>query len=304
MFITKRLLTITITVLLSTATGFGGAIVPGFDSISDGRNDDGTYTTGGCNNSVDGGTCPGTLVPIGFDVDFFGTITNSLYINTNGNVTFDAPLATPTPFTLVDGFSEIIAPFFADVDTRNPTSGVVSFGDGLSGGFSAFGVNWPGVGYFSQEADKLDSFQLILVDRSDTGAGNFDLIFNYGSMQWETGDGSFGTDGLGGFSAIAGFSDGSGDPANSFELPGSESPGSLIDGGPDALATNSLNSDVEGRYIFNFRDGAPVSLTTPEPGTFLLLLAGLFGLFHRGAVHAKLRLKRHTVTPANRNGLS
>lgn len=72
MFVTKRLLTITITVLLSTSTGFGGAIVPGFDSISDGRNDDGTYTTGGCNNSADGGTCPGTLVPIGFSVDFLG----------------------------------------------------------------------------------------------------------------------------------------------------------------------------------------------------------------------------------------
>jgi hypothetical protein len=263
--IPERFLTTITTFVLFASLSFGSAIIPGFNATSDGRNDDGTYTTGGCNNNSSGGTCSGTLVPIGFYVNFFGLTTNSLYINTNGNVTFDAPLSTPTPFPLIDGFSQIIAPFFADVDTRNPAGGVVTFGNGTFGGFNAFGVNWIDVGYNDQQANKLNSFQLLLVNRSDTGVGNFDIVFNYDRILWEAGDASFGTDGLGGFSAVVGFSDGTGDPANTFELPGSCVPGSFIDGGPDALATT-------GRYIFDARDGAIA--VTPEPRTSVLLVAG------------------------------
>ena len=52
----------------------------------------------------------------------------------------------------------------------------------------------PGVGYFGSHADKLNKFQLILVDRSaDTGtAGDFDILFKYDTIQWETGDASTG----------------------------------------------------------------------------------------------------------------
>ncbi len=271
------------TSLLCASLSFGSAIVSGFNSTSDGRNDDGTYTTGGCSNSTAGGTCAGTPVPIGFDVDFYGTTFNSLYINTNGNVTLDFPL----PFvqgllqsSLVDGFNETIAPFLADVDTRNPASGVVTFGTGTFDGYQAFGVNWSNVGYFDDEADKLDNFQVLLVNRPDQGPGNFEIVFNYGSMDWETGDGDFGTDGLGGFSAIVGFSDGTGNPDNTLQLPGSSVPGSFIDGGTNALISNSLNSDVDGRYIFNFVDGEPAAAAaTPEPRTLGLLTCALLLMF-------------------------
>ena len=265
--------------LLFVSLSFGDAIVAGFNSTSDGRNDDGTYTTGGCNNPADGGTCAGSLVPIGFSGNFFGTTFDSLYINTNGNVTLDSPLSAPNPFPLVDGFNQIIAPFFADVDTRNPASGVVSFGAGSFDGFTAFGVNWPNVGYFNQEASPLDTFQLLLVSRPDQGPGAFEIVFNYGSIGWESGDSDFGTGGLGGNSARVGFSDGTGNPDNSFELPGSGVPGSLIDGGPQALISHSLNSDVSGRYIFDFQNGVPV--TVPEPGSFGLLLSALLLLVCR-----------------------
>jgi Nidogen-like len=288
MCISARLARVATAVAVFASLSFGSAIVPGFNTTSDGRNDDGTYTTGGCTNPADGGTCAGTLVPIGFNVNFYGLTTNALYINTNGNITFDSPLATSTPFSLVDGFNEIIAPFFADVDTRSPASGVVSFGNGTFVGEQAFGVNWPNVGYFDQETDHLDDFQLLLVNRSDTGAGNFDIVFNYNSIQWETGDDSFGTDGQGGISAVVGFSDGSGDPANSFELPGSSAPGSFLDGGPLTLNANSLNSNIAGQYIFDFRGGNYV--TTPEPGTAILMVAGLavvvfYGVFYRRIRH-------------------
>jgi len=271
-----------LTAVLSSVT-FGGAIVSGFNTTSDGRNDDGTYTApGGCTNAGNGGTCAGSLVPVGFNLNFFGVNFNSLYINTNGNVTLDNPLSTFTPFGLTATASQIIAPFFADVDTRPAASGVVTFGTGTFGGFSAFGVNWIDVGYFNQHTDLLNSFQLLLVDRSDTGAGNFDIVFNYDNVQWETGDASGGVAGLGGNSARAGFSNGTGAPGTSFELLGSAINGALINTGADALITHDLNSNVLGRYIFEARNGT-INTGTPEPGTLGLLGIGvvLFGCYRR-----------------------
>lgn len=279
----QRALLLATVLISSAALSFGSAIASGFNSTSDGRNDDGTYTTGGCTNPADGGTCDGTPVPIGFNVDFYGTTYSSLYINTNGNVSFDAPF----PFVqgllqsgLSGAYDDIIAPYLADVDTRNSASGVVTFGDGTFDGYQAFGVNWHKVGYALDEADKLDNFQLLLVDRPDQGPGDFEVVFNYGKMKWDSGDADFGTDGLGGYSAIAGFVNGTGlDPTdNSLQLPGSGVPGSFIDGGTNALVSNSLNSKVAGQYIFDFVGGAPVA--TPEPGTFGLLLCALVGLIY------------------------
>src|SRR2546423_7635409 len=40
------------------------------------------------------------LVPIGFSLDFFGATYDHLYVNNNGNVTFDGSLITFTPFGL------------------------------------------------------------------------------------------------------------------------------------------------------------------------------------------------------------
>lgn len=279
MGITARLLAATTVFMLFTSASFGAAIVAGFNTTGDGRNDDGTYTTGGCDNDSPGGTCAGTLVPIGFSINVYGITRDSLYINTNGNITFDAPLGSFTPFGLDDAVRQIIAPFFADIDTRNSASGVVTFGAGTFGGRTAFGVNWLNVGYFDQNVNKTNSFQALLVDRSDTGAANFDIVFNYDRIQFETGDSSFGTDGLGGLSARVGFSNGTGLPGESFELPGSGVPGSFIDGGTVALVSNSLNSDVPGRYIFRGRDGTILTTpdpttTVPEPGTAVLLTAG------------------------------
>jgi hypothetical protein len=258
--------------ILLCLPSFGAAIVAGFNGTSDGRNDDGTYTTGGCNNNAPGGTCLGDLVPIGFSLNFYGVNRDSLYINTNGNVTFDSPLATFTPFGLDDAFRQIIAPFFADIDTRNPASGAVTFGNGMFQGRSAFGVNWINVGYFEEHVDKTNSFQLLLVDRNDTGVGNFDIVFNYDRVQFETGDASFGFEGLGGFSAHVGFSNGTGVPGESFSLPGSGVPGTFIDSGSYALVSHSLNSNVLGRYIFNARNGDPSPI--PEPGTWALSAVG------------------------------
>ena len=223
--------------------------------------------------------------PLGFTVNFFGTNYSNAFVNNNGNLTFDSALGAFTPFPLGTTLgTPIIAAFFADVDTSGAGSGLTLYGQGTVDGRAAFGATWDGVGYYFQETDKLNSFQALLVDRSDTGAGNFDIEFNYTSIQWETGSADGGTNGLGGSPARVGYTAGTGAPGSFAELPGSGVPGSFLDGGSFALASNSLNSSVAGRYVFNVRNGAVVTaVATPAPAGLVvgILGASLLGLRRR-----------------------
>jgi hypothetical protein len=197
------------------------------------------------------------LVTLPFTLNFFGVEYGALYVNNNGNVTFDFPLGTYTPFPLQSTSRSMIAPFFADVDTGGIGSDVVtySFGAGTFGDRPTFCVNWVNVGYYAANFDKLNSAQLLLVDRSDVGPGDFDIVMNYDKVQWETGDASGGSGGLGGVSARVGYSNG---VSQSFELPGSSVNGAFLDSNPaSGLIWNSRNSVQPGRYIFPVRNGAP-----------------------------------------------
>lgn len=219
-------------------------------------------------------------VNIGFQINYFGNNYAQTFVNNNGNVTFGAALSTFTPFGLTGATSRpIIAPFFADVDTRNNSSGITNYGQATIDGRAAFFVNWIGVGYFPSAADKLNSFQLILSDRSDTGAGNFDIEFNYDQIQWETGGASGGSDGLGGSSARAGYSNGTGSAGSFFELAGSGVNGAFLDTGPlsTRLIANMLNSNTLGRYVFNVRNGVVVQPEVPVPGALVLMATALAG---------------------------
>lgn len=237
------------------------AMRAGFDASSLAANDDGS--TG--------------LVAIGFDVNFFGVTTNQLYVNNNGNITFDSPLSSYTPFDLTSTGQQIIAPFFADVDTNN--GGSVTYGAGTVDGHDAFGVSWNDVAFYGGSGStNVNSFQVILIDRSDTGAGNFDIEFNYDQILWEAGTASDSdANGLGGDSARVGYSNGSGDAGTFFELAGSAVNGAFLDGGPDALVSNSLGSAVAGRYVFSARAGEIEASPgeVPLPGALPLLLGGL-----------------------------
>jgi hypothetical protein len=234
---------------------FAGPVVSGFGANTLAGNDD-SYTG---------------RVDIGFTVNFFGREYSQLYVNNNGNVTFDTPLSTYTPFGLETTSRVIIAPFFADVDTRNAGS-PVTYGTGEYGEQAAFGVNWVDVDYYSSSASHTarNSFQLILVDRSDISYGDFDIVFNYDSIQWETGTASGGSSaGLGGYSARVGWSNGTREEERFYELAGSAVNGAVLNGGPNALAGMT--------YTFEVRNGIisdPIP-TIPEPETWAMLLAGL-----------------------------
>jgi Nidogen-like len=246
-----------------TLTAQAGVVRSGFNAGTLGRTDDASSAS----------------KPLGFSgaINFGGNTYNKVFDN-NGNVTFDAALSAFTPFGIGSLNRAIIAPFFADVDTRNTASGITAYGTGTVDGYGAFGVTWKDVGYYNQKADKLNTFQLVLIDRADTGAGNFDIEFNYDKIQWETGDSSGGINGLGGTSAGIGYANAPGQPV--FELPGSGVSGSFLDSNSATGLIYGSNVGMNGRFIYHVRDGmvvCDVFTPIPEPATlgFGLALAGI-----------------------------
>lgn len=175
-----------------------------------------------------------------------------IYLNNNGNVTFGNGLSTYTPGVIggTTGYN-IIAPFWADADTRvdvpNVNDGV--FWDFREGRDSIV-FTWNQVGYFNSHIDRVDTFQLELMDR---GAGNVEIIFRFRSIDWTTGDASGGSGGLGGTVARAGFSLG----GLYFELPASGNQSQMLD-----LESQAGNLGVAGVWQFMLEDGTPSGFGT------------------------------------------
>ncbi len=142
-----------------------------------------------------------------FSFSFYGTTYDSLYINNNGNISFTTPYNTFTAFTFPDPSFNMIAPFWADVDTRSTNGGNVWYKLNPH----SLVIVWDHVGYFSMMEDKLNTFQLIISDGQDTivPAGN-NVSFCYGDMQWTTGSASGGINGFSGSPATVGVNIGNG----------------------------------------------------------------------------------------------
>jgi hypothetical protein len=204
-------------------------------------------------------------IALPFSISFYGKTYSSLWINNNGNITLTEPLSKYTAAPLGTIRTPMIAPFWADVDTRAVASGKVTYGATTYEGHHAFCVDWPHVGYYGEHTDKLNTFQLLLVSRPEAGHGAFDIIFNYGQIQWEAGDASEGHHGLGGSAPIVGFSAGA---CNSefFELPGSRQNGAFLDSNSSTGLIHSDNdSVVQGRYRFHGPKGKGATCPPPPP---------------------------------------
>ena len=207
---------------------------------------------------------------LGFTIDFFGTDYSSLFVNNNGNVTFDSSLRTYTPFNIDTAGRVIMAPFFGDVDTRT-NSNIVRYGPDTVGGRDAFGATWRDVTCYNAFGGRSsvvrNDFQLVLTERFDTGAGNFDIEFNYGQIHWDAGTASSGdANCLNGSAVRVGYSDGHVGDGHSFELAGSGVDNAFTDSNTDTgLIYNSINSTQAGRYVFFVREGEVEEAPEPEP---------------------------------------
>ena len=142
-----------------------------------------------------------------FNFSFYGTTYDSLYINNNGNISFSQPYSTFTAYSFPDPTFNMIAPFWADVDTRSTNGGNVWYKLNPH----SLVIVWDHVGYFSMMEDKLNTFQLIISDGLDTLIPNANNVsFCYGDMQWTTGSASGGANGFGGSAATVGVNIGNG----------------------------------------------------------------------------------------------
>jgi gliding motility-associated-like protein len=183
------------------------------------------FTIGDPNDEYrnDDGSSPNITLP--FNFCFYGQNVNSLYINNNGNVSFGASYGTFSSNPFPDPTFIMVAPFWADVDTRGALSGVVYYK--LTPTYLI--VRWKTVGYYALWDDKLNDFQLILTDGNDPilPAGN-NVSFCYGDMQWTTGDASGGTNGFGGNPATVGVNRGNG--TDYIQIGRFDAPGTAYDG--------------------------------------------------------------------------
>ncbi|MFO1163284.1 MAG: Calx-beta domain-containing protein [Reyranellaceae bacterium] len=227
---------------LGGATGFGeNTLARGDDSPNPQVNIDSVFANG---------------------LNFFGTTYHDLFVNLNGSVSFGSAVSTFTPSTITGGGTPLIAPFWADVDTRLDTSDpvnnppqVVYDLDTINHVFTA---TWPGVDYYSvpdaSHVPKANFFQVQLYDR---GAGkgatgdDFDIVFRYQQVQWTAGDASGGKSGLGGTTAHAGWTSGTG----KFE----EVPASGLESAMLNLPATPGNTGVNGLWVYQVRAGAVVS---------------------------------------------
>lgn len=178
-------------------------------------------------------------------LNFFGGSYSSFFINTNGDVTFGALFGDYSPFEISQVDLPIIAPFWADADTREPAAipGAPISLD-IDPVADVISVTWPGVNYAFMQGDRQNAFQLQLFDR---GEGEFDIVFRYQDIQWTRGE----------FTAPyahAGFSGGNG--VGAFELPQSGIEAALLD-----LETAEGNSGVPGLWIFEFGEVTDDTLT-------------------------------------------
>jgi hypothetical protein len=199
---------------------------------------------------------------LGFTLNFFGNDYTQFWANNNGNISFNGGIAAFTPTGPQGATQPIISPFFADVDTRDPGSGLMY----LRTDPNQVIVTWDAVGYFGAHADRLNSFQLVLRGPGyNVPAGEGQIGFFYRDMGWETGDASGGSGGFGGTPAAVGFGDG-------------QSNGQVLQGSTQA----GIAAAVANHHIwFNLSDQGVPEPVVPEPSTFVLLGIGLVAIAAR-----------------------
>ncbi len=200
-------------------------------------------------------------VDIPFTFYLYGTPYTQLWINNNGNITFDQGYSSYTPWGFPIDHSPMVAPFFADVDTR-------------SGGGTVWYriednnlvVIWDHVGYYSAQTDKLNTFELVISDGTlpAIGVGN-NVAFSYADMNWTTGSASGGSGGFYGSAATVGINHGNG--VDYAQIGRFDHPGTDYDG----PFGNNDGVDWLDCKLFVFNTGGesenlpPVFVTYPDP---------------------------------------
>lgn len=168
-------------------------------------------------------------------INFFGTDYTSLYLNSNGLITFDSPQTSYTPSGITELDEPAIAPFWSDVDVDK--GGEIYWDVDEDNG--QITITWANVApYQNAGSGETNSFQVVL---TNDGNGDFTVKFVYEDIQWTngyTGD------------ATVGVTDGG---SMDFELDGSGIEASL-----DDFESNDFDvGQDDGIWSFGVHDGQP-----------------------------------------------
>lgn len=193
-------------------SGDGADLLVPFDSS------DGTWTNTFSPFTPSGRNDDGSIGPIDLPFTFtvYGVEYTQVFVNNNGNLTFGEPYS----FYSASGFPDaslptMVAPFWADVDTRSTAAGGVVWHKFI--GANTLVVTWDNVGHYNQSTNRLNTFQVVITDGTSelVGIGQ-NVGFSYSDMCWTTGDFSGGVDGFGGIPATVGVN--AGDGTNFFQV--------------------------------------------------------------------------------------
>lgn len=168
----------------------------------------------------------------GDGIDFFGSNYTSLYINSNGVLSFGSANTAYAP-NLTGTTTPTIAAFWSDV---NINSGGEIYWD-MDPASGTMTITWLNVAPYSGSG--ANSFQLVL---TDTGTGNFSVQYIYGDITWTNG---------GSGTAQTGLTNGG---ATDITLPGSGNATTLAGYETYDFGTGDPNGTTD----FNFVGGVPV----------------------------------------------
>ncbi len=199
-----------------------------------------------------------------FNFCFWGTAMDSVFINTNGNISFYQHIYAFSPDTFPVSDYRMIAPFWGDVDLRrSPSAGTDVVLYKITSHYMI--VQWDSVRFFDATVEpfgKYNSFQLIISDGTDPilPKGN-NVEFCYHTMQWTTGDASGGSKGFGGDPATVGANYGDGTKfiqMGLFDTAGNKYLGQFPPG-PSYDGVSWLNNRS---FLFNLCSGSIAPLTS------------------------------------------
>lgn len=228
-------------------------------------------------------------LPLGFDINYYGRTYSGVYVGSNGSVTFDewsSNYDAPLEDILWNGPGICI--YCIDLENwRQLNNDTYVRGSGRHidmfyrwrttiDGRPAFAATWINMAQFRSVNSPLNTFQILFVDVSDAN-DDVDIILNYGSItngnnnQWycdywdeEESNCNLVAIWLGSFTSEDELIYNSLLNDNGIALNG-RSIMDLADDGQYALASNRLNSNVDGMYRFAMVGGSlPGSIWWPE----------------------------------------
>jgi len=230
-----------------------------------------------------------TGLPIGFPIDFYGTEQSTVFVNSNGSISFgagswhyDEPLER-----ILDGSAGVV-PYGMDLDNREISYPGSAWGSGRHGDFFywgrttyqghlAFVATWMNIQTYSANTFKTDwnTFQVMLVDIDGAAGTDVDIIVNYGGLQanphgYGEGcpDGQYTCVAIGLGSVQGGTTQYASIVDDNDVLYNGRLNADVADTGAHPLNVAHLNSNVPGRFKFRMRDGTlPQTATPPGPPT-------------------------------------